>query len=142
MDRDFRIKKLLEIKALKPDDPFPVYTLGLEYLQNNDIAEAEKYFAETLLSFPDYLPTYYQYGKLLEEKGELKSAENTYKSGIALAEKLGDNKTKGELEEAVFLLWVILLARKQRYANACARWGRQRIKTIGLPTFYINWKLT
>lgn len=104
MDRTFRIKKLLEIKGLKPEDPFPIYTLGLEYLQNNDITEAEKYFAETLRSFPDYLPTYYQYGKLLEEKGEPENAEKTYKNGIALAEKLGNLKTKRELEEAVFLL--------------------------------------
>ena len=104
MNRDFRIAKLLEIKASKLSDPSPVYMLALEYLQNNDIGEAEKYFSELLLSFPDYLPTYYQYGKLLEEKSDLKNAENTYKNGILLAEKLGDKKTKSELEEAIFLL--------------------------------------
>lgn len=104
MSRDFRITKLLEIKASKPDDASIIYMLALEYLQNNDISEAEKYFNEVLLSFPDYLPTYYQYGKLLEEKGELKNAERVYKNGIELAVRLGDNKTKQELEEALFIL--------------------------------------
>lgn len=104
MEENFRILKLLEMRALKPDDPFFVYALGLEYLQKNDTTEAEKYFQETLRSFPDYLPTYYQYGKLLEEKNDPKNALAFYEKGIALAKRLGDKKTQGELESAVFLL--------------------------------------
>lgn len=92
------------MRALKPDDPFFVYALGLEYLQKNDTTEAEKYFQETLRSFPDYLPTFYQYGKLLEEKGDLKNALAVYEKGIELAKRLGEKKTQGELEAAAFML--------------------------------------
>lgn len=53
---------------------------------------------------PDYLATYYQLGKLLEEVGKTEEAIEVYKRGRELAKKTKDVKAMGELSEALMIL--------------------------------------
>jgi len=50
--------------------------------------------------FPDYLPTYYQAAKLLEEFELEEKALEVYSSGIELAKIQGNHKTLNELNSA------------------------------------------
>lgn len=100
MSKEFRINKLKELKELNPRDPFPIYGLALEFIEQNPI-ESATYFLELMDNFPDYLPSYYHYGQLLVAQGDLLKAKTIYRAGILLAEKQHDLKTKAELATAL-----------------------------------------
>ena len=94
-----RIEQLKQFIAEDPSDPFPRYALALEYLHNNG-HRAREIFRELLTTFPDYLPTYYPAAQLFAEGGNDAEAGRLYEEGIALACKLGDQKTEKELRQA------------------------------------------
>lgn len=50
---------------------------------------------------PKYVPTYYHFGKLLQEIGELKNAQDIFETGIALAKELNEQKALRELKVAL-----------------------------------------
>ena len=104
MDKNARIDELLKMVSQLPNDPFPLYALGLEYLSSDNFDQAVHFFLQTEAKFPDYLPTFYQLGNLFFKMDDVEKAKITFKKGIALAEKQTNRKTKAELEEALFLL--------------------------------------
>lgn len=104
MDKALRISKLEEMTLKLPNDPFPLYALGLEYLAEEECDKALSFFEKLIAQHPDYLPTYYQIGIALEKLSQTERAEDIYKQGIALAQTTRDFKTKAELEEALSLL--------------------------------------
>jgi hypothetical protein len=53
---------------------------------------------------PDYLPLYYQLGKLIEDAGDVEAALAVYRKGQVLAIAQYDLKTRSELEEAIWML--------------------------------------
>lgn len=96
-----RLEVLLEMLKKEPNDSFTRYAAALEYLSAGRISEAERELDTLIASDPDYLASYYQYGKILEEQGDLEKAEEIYRSGLALAEKQNDLHTRSELQEAL-----------------------------------------
>ena len=88
----------------KPDDAFLKFAIAQEYVGMNDDKEALVYFQLLLEKAPNYLPLYYQLGKLYERTEDLKSASDIYSRGIAIAKTVNDLKTAGELNEALILL--------------------------------------
>lgn len=99
-----RLEMLLEMQESNPDDEFLQYAIALEYKKNEQVVEAKKWLEKLVEEKPDYLACYYQLGKLYEEELENEAALETYKKGVEIAEKQSDKKTKGELEEAIFIL--------------------------------------
>jgi tetratricopeptide (TPR) repeat protein len=53
---------------------------------------------------PNYLGAYYKLGALYESKSKMDKAMRIYRIGIKLATEKNDNKAKGELEEALWLI--------------------------------------
>ncbi len=94
------LKKYLEEN---PNDPFPIYGLGLEEVKSSP-EKALEYFEQLLKNFSDYLPTYYQAGKTYEALGNIEQAIITYKKGIELGKSQGDMHTVSELKGA--LAWI------------------------------------
>lgn len=94
-----RVKKLLEFLKNEPNDPFTVYALATEYLDEQP-AQAQIYFEQLLKQHPDYLATYYHAAQLYADLGMIAAAAATYKAGIALAEKQQSAKTLQELKNA------------------------------------------
>lgn len=92
-----RIKYLEELMEESNNDPFPLFALGMEFL-NGDPTKSLKYFEEVLSRFPDYLPIYYQMGKILEDSDEVRALD-IIKRGIEVAEKQKENKTEKELRQ-------------------------------------------
>ena len=64
--------------------------------QQNDLAV--ELFDLLLKKFPEYLPTYYQAANHFFEKGYFEKADEVFKRGIVLAEKLGKSKALTELK--------------------------------------------
>jgi tetratricopeptide (TPR) repeat protein len=94
-----RINFLLEQVASDPNEPFNYYALAIEH-KDNEVVKALEYFEKLLQKFPDYLPTYYHAAALYFETNQIDKAQETYKKGIVLAEKLGKDKTLRELKSA------------------------------------------
>jgi len=92
---------------LKPTDGF---SENLRLAQDNVNAGNDERRQEAILKYllsqqPDYVPTYYHAGKVIRapERGR-KSYWNLLFGNNSRAKKAGDNKTAGELNEALNLL--------------------------------------
>ena len=91
-----RIDLLKKYIEEDPDDPFNHYGLACEYLSEKPEA-ALKIFQSLLTDHPDYLPTYYHAGQLLEAFEREKEALKVYQSGMALAKAQNNAKAFQEL---------------------------------------------
>lgn len=99
-----RMEMIEEMLVKNPDDTFLNYAAALEHKKNKQPKKAIRIFKKIINQDPDYLATYYQLGKLLEEVGKTSEAIAVYKKGRELARKTKDIKATGELSEALMLL--------------------------------------
>lgn len=99
-----RIEQLEDFLRESPNDPFLHYALTMEYLKADDKQRVRAGFENLLSTFPDYVGSYYHYGKFLEKEGELAKAEEMYKQGILVATKVRNMHAKSELMGALNLL--------------------------------------
>ncbi len=103
MDSPTRLELLLEYYREDPNDPFNIYALAIEYLSSDP--QKALYYLEGLLKWhPNYLPAYYQAGKLYGELEQFEKALETYQLGQSLADALGQVKTLDELKRAERML--------------------------------------
>ncbi len=97
-------KRLLALQALVEkgsNDPFVFYGLAMEYRSLERSEEALATFERLRQAHPDYLPMYLICGQLLEGRGERERAREWLEHGLALANRVGDGKARGELTEAL-----------------------------------------
>ncbi len=99
-----RIAQLLEMEKHQPNDAFLKFALAQEYVNVNNYPKATEYFELLVEKFPNYVPTYYQFGKLYERVNEITKCIYIYKVGIEKAKAAGDLKTATELTEALTLI--------------------------------------
>jgi len=99
-----RIELLKQYLAEDPSDSFSQYALALEYANANNRNDAILLLEQLLNRQPDYLPCYYQLGKLYEIEGRPKQAITTFQKGIEIARKQKNQKTMGELQTALDML--------------------------------------
>lgn len=95
-----RIKVLKQFITDDPGDPFNYYALGLEYLDENKL-QAIDIFQELVTKHQDYLPTYYQLGKLYEQVGVRDQAILIFNEGLRIAKLQNDLKAFRELNAAL-----------------------------------------
>lgn len=99
-----RIEQLEAFLVESPQDPFLHYALTMEYLKGDDNAKTRAGFENLLSNFPDYVGSYYHFGKFLEKQGEGTKAEEVYKQGILVATKMRNHHAKSELIGALNML--------------------------------------
>ena len=99
-----RIEQLEEFLRENPHDPFLHYALTMEYVKAQDSAKTEAGFINLITNFPDYVGSYYHYGKFLEKQAKNTQAEEIYRKGIAVATKVRNHHAKGELMSALNML--------------------------------------
>lgn len=87
-----------------PKDSFLSYALALEYEKEGKVEDAIRIIEALMTDDPAYIGAYYKLGQLYESKEKLSEARKIYHTGIQLADKQKDNKAKGELEEALWLI--------------------------------------
>lgn len=100
-ERLHQIQKMLETHA---EDPFLHYASALEYEKLEQFDEAQKILSNLCIKQPEYLPTYYRLGQILEQLKNPEAAIETYQMGLKLAKSKKDFKAAGELTEALMLL--------------------------------------
>jgi Tfp pilus assembly protein PilF len=83
------------------NDSFSRYALALEYVKLGQNSDAVREFETVKKSDPDYVATYFQLGQLYQKIGETHEAEKTFRTGITVASKIGDDHTRSELEGAL-----------------------------------------
>jgi len=93
-----RIEAMKQFCEQYPDNPFPRYALALDLKNAGRHDESLETFSRLRGHLPEYVPTYLQYGMLLEELGRLDEAREVVQEGIARAQATGDNHARGELE--------------------------------------------
>jgi len=96
-----RIEQLRSFIADDPKDIFSKYALALEYAANEMIEEAIVELCKLKEIESDYLPLYYQLGKLFEKSGNILLAIDAYQSGIPIAQTQKNTRTLSELKSAL-----------------------------------------
>ncbi|MFZ4863830.1 tetratricopeptide repeat protein [Sphingobacterium sp. Mn56C] len=96
--------QLLEFIKESPHDPFLHYALTMEYVKAEDFEKAKQGFENLVQNFPDYVGTYYHFGKLLEKLNNKSAAEEIYNRGILIASQQRKMHAKGELMGALNML--------------------------------------
>jgi Tfp pilus assembly protein PilF len=96
-----RIEILKGFLNENPKDSFSRYALALEYVKIGRNDDAVQEFETVKANDSDYVATYFQLGQLYQKIGRTHEAEKTFRTGITVAAKLGDEHTRGELEGAL-----------------------------------------
>ena len=95
-----RIEKILEYLQNTPDDNFLRHALALEYVKQGNDKDAGALFEAILKDSPDYVGSYYHFGKLLERNGETNKAIECYETGMKQAKAVNDQHAYNELQAA------------------------------------------
>jgi tetratricopeptide (TPR) repeat protein len=82
----------------KKDDPFIWYALGVEYKNEQNFDKSQHYFEQCMKRFPEYVPTYLQYGMLLADSDMYENAKAVLDVGIQKAKKAGNAHAASEME--------------------------------------------
>jgi len=93
-----RRQMLEEFVAQKSDDAFSRYGLALECMNAGDTAAADTHFRALLERNSDYIPAYLMYGQLLARESRTAEARQVLSSGIAAANKTGNQHARSEME--------------------------------------------
>jgi Tfp pilus assembly protein PilF len=96
-----RIEILKGFLDENPSDSFSRYALALEYVKLGQHDDALREFETVKSSDPAYVATYFQLGQLYQKLGRAHEAEKTFRTGITVAAKAGDEHTRSELEGAL-----------------------------------------
>jgi tetratricopeptide (TPR) repeat protein len=96
-----RIATFRSFISKSPTDPFPRYGLAMEHKGRGELAEAWAVFEELLQKFPDYVATYLMAGGTLVALDRKADAADTYRKGIEVAQRRGDQHARRELEAAL-----------------------------------------
>lgn len=95
-----RLQQLLKFLEESPNDAFILFAVAKEYEGLHDNKNALSYYLQLKEKDPDYVGTYYHLGKLYEQLEEFKTAFFTYKLGMEIARKIGDQHSLSELAGA------------------------------------------
>lgn len=96
-----RLEQLQAFLSEEPNDPFLKYAIATEYKSMNDLEKALETFQSLIEAHPDYVPTYYHLGKVLEELNRNEEAVRVYEKGIQVAMQMKDHHAARELREAL-----------------------------------------
>ena len=89
---------LQEILAQNPNDAFARYGLAMEYANNGDSDTALSEFARLIQANPDYTPAYQMSAQTLAKAGRVEEALERLHSGIAAANRTGNQHALAEME--------------------------------------------
>jgi hypothetical protein len=95
-----RLEQLLRFAEEEPNDPFNIYAVAIEYLKL-DSEKAVPFFETLLKNHAAYVPTYYTFGKLLQQQKKFELSRSVFQNGIEKAAASHDNKAVQELKNAL-----------------------------------------
>jgi hypothetical protein len=92
-----RIQLLEQYAKEDPHDPFPLYALGLELVEEHP-TRAKEIFSLLMDQHPDYVPVYYHAAQLAITQSEVDRARSIVSKGVEKAKAARDHKAVAELE--------------------------------------------
>lgn len=98
-----RLEQLQNFLKESPHDPFLKYALTMEHVKLENKNDARNGFEELVEIHPDYIGTYYHFGKFLESEGEKDQAIEIYEKGILIAQQKRNFHALGELKNALMM---------------------------------------
>lgn len=99
-----KIGQLAKNVQSDPSDTFSKFALALELLKVDRVEKAQLLFEAIIKQDPDYLGVYYHLGKLYQSREMYDQAEEMFNTGIRIADKKNESRTKSELSEALLQL--------------------------------------
>lgn len=93
-----RIAVLKQFIEQKPDDPFPRYALAMELKGAADLEGAAAALKDLVARVPGYVPSYLQFGTILDQLGRIEEARSVLTVGIEQARKSGNSHALSEME--------------------------------------------
>jgi tetratricopeptide (TPR) repeat protein len=99
-----RLQQIQQMLKDEPNDSFLNYALAIEYAGSGDVKKAIEIIESLLIRDENYLGAYYQLGKYYEETEQPQAAITIYNKGVIIAKQQKNNKTFGELNEALMML--------------------------------------
>lgn len=99
-----RREQLEQLLANDPEDAFLRYGLAMTCASDGDTEAAQEHFRKLLETHPDYVAGYFQWGQLLARLGEVELATAHLKSGISVADRIGDSHAAREMREFLEML--------------------------------------
>ncbi|MFP5264814.1 MAG: tetratricopeptide repeat protein [Blastocatellia bacterium] len=99
-----RREMLEEFVAQDPDDSFSRYALALELEKEGRELEAMPQLQEVIARDPSYVAAYYHLGRMLARMGQVEDARAVYRRGLDAAVASSDQRTRGEIQEALDML--------------------------------------
>lgn len=93
-----RIEILTKFIQKDPKDSFARFGLAMEYARLDEPDKALEQFRMLREINPNYIPAYFQAGKLLARIGQRDEARQLLDEGIGAASRVGDLHAKNEME--------------------------------------------
>jgi tetratricopeptide (TPR) repeat protein len=85
----------------EPRDAFLLYGIGMELKKLKDFEGAIEHFSRVIDVDPGYCYAYFQRGQTQELLGQSEAAKQSYRDGVAAAQRVGDAHAKEELQAAL-----------------------------------------
>lgn len=99
-----RREMLEEFVEQDPDDSFSRYALALELEKEGREMEAIPQLQEVIARDANYVAAYYHLGRVLARMGQVEEARAVYRRGLDAAAASNDQRTRGEIQEALDML--------------------------------------
>jgi predicted Zn-dependent protease len=93
-----RIALLTQVLEQNPKDAFARYGLAMAHLAGGDVKSALIEFATLIQHNPDYVPAYQMSAQTLAKEGRTEEALERLHSGIAAANRTGNQHALAEME--------------------------------------------
>ncbi len=94
-----RRKQLEDLLKENPDDVFLRYALALQDDSEGHTDQALAQLEQILQDHPDYVPAYFQGGRMLAQLGRNQPAREWLQRGIAQAKRCGDAHAADEMQQ-------------------------------------------
>lgn len=99
-----RIDFITEMHLKNPKDSYLAFAAAVEHQMAGNRQKAIYIIENLIINDPDYTDAYFKLGKMYENSNRLKKAVNIYHAGKKIATKHKDEKSLGELTEALMFI--------------------------------------
>jgi len=105
------LNNLEKVLASGRDSALLRYSLGIEYHKKGELDKSTMHLSSAVEQDPDYSAAWKAYGAVLAATGHYEASEQTYITGIGVAERNGDIQAAREMK--VFLKRVQKLSKEE-----------------------------
>lgn len=99
-----RLQLVTDLHKKSPKDSYLAFAAAVENQLAGHPQKAIEIIEKLIVNDPEYVDAYYKLGKLYENDKKLKKAVQAYHAGKRVASKKNDQKSLGEITEALMFL--------------------------------------